>query len=241
MPRHDPDFISHLEELRRRLLFCLIIFGILAITAYFFSHQILDFLIEPLRRHQETALYFHKPYEAFATHLKAAGLTAVVLASPVLVTQLWLFIAPGLYAKEKQILFSLIVATALLFLVGILFAYSVVIPWGLHFLLAFQTDALKPLLGVGAYFSFLTGMMIAFGLLFDFPIVLLGLVRLGVIQTEVLKKSRKIAIVLIFIAAAILTPSPDPISQLFLAVPLLGLFEISLFLAVWAEKRFPRT
>jgi sec-independent protein translocase protein TatC len=116
-------------------------------------------------------------------------------------------------------------------LAGAAFAYGVVIPWGLHFLLSFQTEGMKPLLGVGPYFSFLIGMILAFGVLFDFPIAIVGLVRLGVLQTARLKRGRRAVIVLILIASAVLTPSPDPVSQLLLAVPLLFLFEVSLFVA----------
>ncbi len=239
LPRHDSDFVSHLEELRRRLIVCLLTFGFAAAVAYFFSGDILDFLIEPLRRHQATELFFHKPYEAFLTHLKVAALTGIIVSSPVLMTQIWLFVAPGLYLHEKRILTALIFFSVLMFVAGAAFAYWIVIPWGLHFLLSFQTEALRPLLGVGPYFGFLTGMMLALGILFDFPVLILGLVRLGILSAATLAGARKMAVVSIFILAAILTPSPDPFSQLLMALPLLALFEFSVALARWMEGRTP--
>jgi len=236
-PKHEQDFVSHLEELRRRLIVSILAFFAVAIVAYFFSHQILDFLIAPLRRHQDVDLFFHKPYEAFLTHLKVAALTGIVFSSPVFLTQLWLFIAPGLFDKEKKISIPLILISIVLFCAGALFAYTLVIPFGLHFLLSFQTESLKPLLGIGPYFSFLIGMILAFGVLFDFPVFLIGLIQLGVVSTATVARSRKVIILMIFIVAAILTPSPDPISQLLLAGPLLILFEVSLVISRFIERR----
>lgn len=237
LPKREENFVFHLEEFRRRVLLCLTVFSVAAVFCYFFSRDLLEFLIAPLTRYQEAELIFQKPYEAFLTHLKAAALAGFFIASPVLFFQLWLFIAPGLYEKEKKTVLPFIFVTVLLFLAGAYFAYAVVIPWGLYFLLSFQTESLKPLLSLGAYFSFLMGMLLAFGILFDFPIVIVGLVRLGVVSTDALKKTRKVIIVILFILAAILTPSPDPISQLLLALPLLLLFEISLLVARWGEKK----
>ena len=131
----------------------------------------------------------------------------------------------------------IIVVSLLLFLCGMCFAYYLVIPLGLHFLLSFQTESLRPLLAIGPYFSFLIGMILAFGVLFDFPVFVVGLVQLGITDSRTLSKARKTIIVCIFIAAAILTPSPDPVSQLLLAVPLLVLFEISLLIAKRIERR----
>jgi len=233
----DPDFVAHLEELRRRLLIALIAFAIVTVASYFFSRQLLDLLIEPLRRYQDVELFFHKPYEAFLIHLKVAALSGILISSPVFITQLWLFISPGLYTHEKKIVIPLILISILMFLTGAAFAYGIVIPWGLHFLLSFQTEGMKPLLGVGPYFSFLIGMILAFGVLFDFPIAIVGLVRLGVLQTARLKRGRRTVIVLILIASAVLTPSPDPVSQLLLAVPLLFLFELSLLVAGKIEAK----
>ena len=232
------DFIPHLEELRRRLITCIIVFSAASVLAYFFSRPILEFLTHSLRESPYPAqLIFQRPYEAFMIHIKVAAFTGFLISSPVLLSQLWLFIAPGLYEKEKKIFLPIMSISIGLFWVGVLFAYFLIVPWTLQFLLGFQTETIKPLLSVGAYFSFLSGMLIAFGILFDFPVFMVGLVELGVVKTKTLAASRKIIIVLIFIAAAVLTPSPDPVSQVLLALPLVALFEISLFIAAAREKK----
>ncbi len=230
------DYVSHFEELRRRLLTALAVWALASLACWFFSHQLIEFLTEPLRRFRETQLFFDKPYEAFLTHLKAAMLCGLIISSPVILTQIWFFVAPGLYPGEKKILLPLAGASVLLFLAGVFFAYAVAVPWGLGFLLEFQTASLRPLIGIGPYFSFLTGMILAFGLLFDFPVFVVGLVRLGVVSVQTLEGLRRPIIVILFVVAAILTPSPDPVSQMILALPLWLLFEVSLRVARRSEK-----
>lgn len=223
--------------MRRRLIVCLVSFFLATVVCYFFSSPIIEFLIRPLRTHNHAQLFFQKPYEAFFTHIKVAGLAGFLVSLPVIFTQLWLFVTPALYQKEKKIVFPLILISVLLFLCGAFFAYAVVIPWGLYFLLSFQSESLQPLLTLTPYFSFLFGMLLSFGFLFDFPVVLIGLVHFGVLKTRTLAQARRVVIVLIFVLAAILTPSPDPISQLMMAVPLLVLFEISLLFGRFVEKK----
>ncbi|MBI3306957.1 MAG: twin-arginine translocase subunit TatC [Candidatus Omnitrophica bacterium] len=240
MPKLDasvsPDFVSHLEELRRRLLASLIFFAVAGTVAYFFSNPLIEFFSLPLKEQNNVQLFFQKPFEAFMVHLKIAALTGVVVSSPFLLAQIWFFITPGLYEKEKKVFLPLILVSTVLFLIGVTFAYTLVVPWGLHFLLSYQTENLKPLLGIGPYFSFLTGMLLAFGFLFDFPVFIVGLVKLGIIRTKTLAKSRRAVVVIIFILSAVLTPSPDPATQVLLAVPLMALFEISLWVARLFEK-----
>jgi sec-independent protein translocase protein TatC len=237
MDNSDQGFLEHLEELRKRLLVSLAAIGICAIVAYFFSGPFIDFLILPLRKFTAAELYFQTPYEAFLAHLKVSFLAGVLLSSPVFLTQLWLFVSPGLYPHEKRAAIPLIFVSIVLFLLGAAFAFWILIPLGLRFLLAFQTEALKPLLGIGPYFSFLIGMILACGIVFDLPIVVLGLVRVGILNSEKLKKSRKGVIVLIFVLAAVLTPSPDVVSQVLLAVPLLLLYEGCIWAAKWVRKK----
>lgn len=234
----EADFISHLEELRRRLLVALAAFVAASIACYFFSDSLLLFLTLPLDRTAGgTALYFQTPYEALMIRLKVAALAGLVVSCPVLFAEAWFFVSPGLYPHEKRPATFLALASVVLFLAGGVFAYAAVVPFSLNFFLSFQTDQIRPLLGIKPYFSFLTGMLLAFGILFDFPVVLIGLVHLGVVRSKVLAKSRKIIMVLIFVAAAVLTPSPDPVSQILLALPLAVLFEASLALARFFEKK----
>lgn len=235
-PPKEESFLDHLEELRRRIVFSLAAVALLAVAAYFFSKPLLQFLTLPLRRFTDAQLYFHTPAEAFLVHLAVAGLAGVVLASPVLLTQLWFFAAPGLYHREKQIVFPLIWVSVLLFLAGAAFGFWVLVPLGLQFFISFETESLRPLLGIGPYFSFLTGMVLASGIIFDAPVVVLGLVKLGVLDRGKLVRSRKIIIVLIFVIAAVLTP-PDPGSQILLAIPLWALFELCVLCARCFEKK----
>lgn len=231
-----PHFLNHLEEFRRRLIICLIALAVSSFICFFFSRQILDFLTLPLRKHQEVSLYFQTPYEAFMVHVKAAFSAGILFSVPVWMTQLWHFIAPGLYEKERRAMTPLIFCSLGLFLAGCAFAYYLVVPAGLDFLLAFSSDTLKPMLTVGPYVSFFLGMILACGALFDFPIVMIGLVTLGVASTDSMAKARKMAIVIIFVVAAVVTPSPDPFSQLLLAIPLWIFFEVSLVICRRFEK-----
>lgn len=233
----SPEFISHLEELRKRLIISLVAFAAISIGAYFFSHQIIDFLIVPLERAGNPRLYFHKPYEAFMVHIGAAALAGFVLSAPVYLTQLWIFVAPALYQHEKKIFMGVLAGSLVLFSLGAVFAYYVMVPWGIAFLMEFRTDRLEPLIGAGPYFSFLSGMVMSFAVLFDLPLLVIGLTKMGVTSSKTLATSRKIILILILITAAVLTPSPDPVSQLCLAIPLYLLFEVSLLVSAVVEKK----
>lgn len=213
---------------------------IFSFASYFFSKPLLEFLTLPLRQFGETALYFQSPYEAFLAHLKVSLLAGTLAAAPVFLIELWLFIAPGLHRREKKALFFLLSVSVLLFLIGAAFAFWILVPWGLRFFLGFQTYTLRPLLGIGPYFSFLAGMVLACGIAFDLPVVLLGLVGAGILKKEALRRSRKSVIVSLFILAAVLTPSTDPASQILLTLPLLLLYEACVLGAGWIEKRKKR-
>lgn len=230
------DFLNHLEEFRRRLIISLLALAGATFICFFFSRQILDILSLPLLKHPEVSLYFQTPYEAFIVNVKAAVTAGVILSLPVWMIQVWHFIAPGLYEKERRAMIPLIFCSLALFLLGCAFAYYLVVPAGLDFLLAFGSQTLKPMLTVGPYVSFFLGMILACGALFDFPVVMIGLVKMGVVTTDAMAKARKAAIVIIFIVAAVVTPSPDPFSQLLLAIPLWVFFEISLVICRRFEK-----
>ena len=230
------QFLDHLEEFRRRLIICLVALTLATTVSFFLSRQILDFLTLPLLKHQEASLYFQTPYEAFMVHVKAALMTGILVSLPIWMTQLWYFVTPGLYEKERRALTPLIFCSFALFLLGCAFAYYLIIPAGLNFLLAFGSQSLKPMLTVGPYVSFFLGMILACGALFDFPVIMIGLVKLGVVSTNSMAKARKTIIVIIFVIAAIVTPSPDPFSQLLLAIPLWIFFEASLVICRRFEK-----
>lgn len=231
------EFVSHLEELRKRLIISLCAFSLAAAVSYFFSGTLIDLLIAPLRSHRNAQLIFQTPYEAFLIHIKVAALCGLVISLPILFIQFWLFVAPGLYQKEKKTVLPLALSSVVLFLFGAAFAYFLIVPVGLDFLLSFETESMRPLLAIAPYFEFLFGMILAFGIMFDFPVILLGLAKMGIVNSRGLAKARKFIVLAIFVLAAVLTPSPDPVSQLLLAIPLLALFEVSVIICRWVEKK----
>ncbi|MBI4550019.1 MAG: twin-arginine translocase subunit TatC [Candidatus Omnitrophica bacterium] len=230
------EWTAHLEELRRRLFVILAALAAASLVAFFFSDPIFHALTRPIRVFEEK-LYFLSPYEAFLVKLKVSLFAGVVLSSPVIFAQIWLFVAPGLYEREKKLVLLSACWTALCFAAGIVFAYFLVAPFALKFFLGFQTPDLRPLISIREYISFLTALLISFGAAFVFPVFLLLLVQLGILEASTLARQRRLAVVVIFVASAMLTPSTDILSQLLLAVPLILLFEGSLFFARRIERR----
>ena len=228
-------FWAHLEELRKRLIFCILTVSVLAVACYFFSSEILSFLTRPLSSISQKA-YFLSPYDAFVVKLQISFWTAVFLASPLLLTEVWLFIAPGLYEKEKRFFSIFLLTSIVLFLIGLSLGVFFVVPATLNFFLAFSTPELQPLISIDKYLSMVAWMALAFGLASETPIFLVGLVRFKVLSLDQLKSMRKYVIVGIFVFAAVVTPSPDPFSQCLLAIPLWLLFELSLIATRFLER-----
>ncbi|RJQ51279.1 MAG: twin-arginine translocase subunit TatC [Desulfobacteraceae bacterium] len=222
-------FTAHLEELRNRLIKSFIAIAIGFAVSYGFKEKLFDILARPLiqvMREGDTLIFTGLP-EAFFTYLKVAFLSGVLLASPVLFYQFWMFIAPGLYRKERQLLVPILVLSTFFFAAGALFGYFIVFPFGFKFFLGFATETIRPLPSMKAYLSFSAKLLLAFGFIFELPLVLIFLARLGIVSVDFLKKNRKYAILLAFIVGAILTP-PDVITQILMALPLITLYEISI-------------
>lgn len=231
---------THLQELRKRLVLSFIAVGAGFALCYAFSESIFDILSAPLLKMMPTggSLIFTSVAEAFFTYMKVAFISGLILASPFVLYQIWAFVAPGLYRHEKKYVIPFVLAGSFFFAIGILFAYYVALPVGFKFLLGFATDFIKPLPSMKEYLSFSIKFLLAFGLVFEFPVVLVLLVRIGVVDAKTLAKQRKYAILLIFIFAAILTP-PDIISQLIVALPMIGLYELSILLSKLFGKKSP--
>jgi len=231
---------THLQELRRRLVLSFIAVGAGFALCYAFSESIFDILSAPLLKMMPTggSLIFTSVAEAFFTYMKVAFISGLILASPFVLYQIWAFVAPGLYRHEKKYVIPFVLAGSFFFAIGILFAYYVALPVGFKFLLGFATDFIKPLPSMKEYLSFSIKFLLAFGLVFEFPVVLVLLVRIGVVDAKTLAKQRKYAILLIFIFAAILTP-PDIVSQLIVALPMIGLYELSILLSKLFGKKSP--
>lgn len=232
-------FSQHLEELRKRLIICFAAVGIGFLISYFFKEQILEWLMSPLLQalpKGEDRLIYTAPHEAFVTYLKVAFIAGVGLASPVVIYQLWRFIAPGLYHHEKRYILPIVLFSTVFFVGGALFGYFIVFPFGFQFFVSFANDYIAPMISTREFTSFATRLLLAFGLVFEMPIVAFFLGRLGIVSAEFMKKQRKYAILVIFIVAAVLTP-PDVLSQVLMALPLLVLYEISLWIvAIFGKK-----
>jgi len=231
-------FTGHLEELRRRLIVCFIAVAIGFAVCYGFKEWLFQILVAPLAKvmGEGDSLIFTGLPEAFFTYLKVAFLAGLMLAAPVIFYQFWMFVSPGLYRKERRLLFPIIFLSSFFFVGGALFGYFIVFPWGFKFFLGFATETIRPLPSMKEYLSFSSKMLIAFGLVFELPLVLTFMSRLGLVSVEFLKKNRKYALLLFFVGAAILTP-PDVITQIMMALPLMLLYEVSIIGArIFARK-----
>jgi sec-independent protein translocase protein TatC len=232
-------FTAHLEELRSRLIKCFIAVGVGFVLCYGFKEQLFKILTAPLMavmKSGETLIYTNLP-EAFFTFLKAAFLSGLMVASPIIIYQFWMFVAPGLYQKERRMLLPIIFLSSLFFIGGALFGYYIVFPWGFKFFLGFASETIKPLPSMKEYLSFSSKLLLAFGLVFELPLVLTFLAKLGLVSVDFLKKNRKYAILIFFAGAAILTP-PDVVTQVMMALPLMVLYEISILGArIFGKKK----
>ncbi len=233
-------FTAHLEELRSRLIKASIAVAAGFLLSYAFKEQIFDILTAPLMRvmpHGDHLIYTNLP-EAFFTFLKTAFFTGIMLASPVILYQFWMFVAPGLYDREKRMALPILLLSVLFFGGGILFGYFIVFPFGFKFFVGFASETVRPMPSMREYLSFASKLLLAFGLVFEMPMVITFLARLGLVSADLLRKFRRYAILIFFIAAAILTP-PDVISQILMALPMMLLYEVSILGArIFGRKRF---
>ena len=241
------SFTSHFVELRSRLLNSLIFILIVFVASYFFAEEIYNFLVEPYAeavkdKPNSRRLIFTALHETFITYIKVAFFSAIFLGSPVLLIQIYKFIAPGLYKNEKKAILPYLVSTPILFLFGGLLVYYLVMPLAIKFFLSFETLGSSTTLPiqleakVNEYLSLIMRLIFAFGISFQLPILLNLLARIGVVNSDYLRSRRRFVIVIIFALAAILTP-PDPITQVGLAIPLLLLYELSIFTVSFTENK----
>ena len=243
----ETSFVEHLTELRSRLVKSIIYLFIFFIVCYFFAENIYSFLLSPYadavknddlsRRMIFTALH-----ETFITYLKVAFFAAMFISSPIFLTQIWKFVAPGLYKNERKTLLPYLIATPTLFLLGGMLVYYLIMPLAIKFFLSFETPAqinslpIQLEAKVNEYLSLIMRLIFAFGISFQLPVLLSLLARVGFIDSKYLKKRRKYVIVIIFAVAAVLTP-PDPITQIGLGIPLLILYELSILSVSLIEKK----
>jgi sec-independent protein translocase protein TatC len=224
-------FLDHLEELRKRILYSLVALGVAAIVGFVFSQRVLGLLTRLV-----PSLVFLAPSEAFVVQLKVALVTGLFLASPVIFYQFWRFVRPALQKHEVKYIASAVVVCSVLFVAGVAFAYLVVVPIAMKFLLSFETPKLHAMISINEFVGTVGAFLLACGIVFQIPVIIFFLTKLGVVTPKLLMKSQRIAIVLIFIVAAILSP-PDVFSQVLMAIPLFVLFELGVLASFLAKPR----
>ena len=251
---------EHLGELRKRILISLAALFVTFVVAFNFSEDIfkaimfpikysLDFSVRemyvrfvPQDKLQNMKLVFLAPAEAFWMHLKVSFFAGLLLALPVIFHQLWKFISPGLLPKEKKYVLPFIFSTTGLFLMGSAFCFFIVLPFAIGFLLTYKVgDFLMPMLSVGQYVDFCLKFILAFGAIFELPVLIIFLARMGIVTPQGLARNRKYAVLIAFIAAGILTPTPDAFNQTLMAVPIIALYEVGIWLSyLFVKKKVKR-
>lgn len=236
---------EHLVELRKRIFVSLISVMIAFGVCFYFSEHIFRMLTLPIRavlkfslekpfisyQASETPalnLVFLAPAEALWMHFKISLVSGIIITSPIIFFEIWRFVAPGLLQKEKRYALPFIIISTSLFLIGALFCFIVVLPFAMNFLLTYKTENIKPMLSVGNYMDFCLKFILAFGAVFELPVVIVFLTRMGFVTTEFLSKNRKYAVLIAFVIAAVLTPTPDAFNQTLMAVPIILLYEVGI-------------
>jgi sec-independent protein translocase protein TatC len=239
----EMPFLDHLEELRWRILWSLLAFVGAFLLAFYLTTKfdVILLLQEPIRPYLEgRRLIVTHPADSFRLTLSVSLWMGVVLAAPVILYQLWAFLAPALYAHEKKVVIPVFFFGTVLFLCGIALSYFVILPITLRFLFALQAASLDMFISAREYFGFAIAMSLALGAVFELPIVIIGLTAVGVVTPRFLQKFRRYAVVLCLATSAIITPGGDPLSLLLLALPLYGLYEVSVVASAIVHRRRTR-
>lgn len=246
----------HLGELRKRLVVSLLALLVTFVGSFYYSEEIFGLVMFPLKydldfsfqsidlsfvpkdKLQNTKLVFLAPAEAFWMNIKVSIVSGLMLALPVIFHQLWLFIAPGLLPKERKYVLPFIFSATGLFLAGSAFCFFIVLPFALSFLLTYKVgDFMMPMLSAGQYVDFCLKFILAFGAVFELPIVILFLTKMGIVSPKTLAKNRKYAVLIAFVLAAVLSPTPDAFNQTLMAVPILLLYEVGIWLSYLVVRR----
>jgi len=229
-------FMEHLKELRNRILYSAISVALGLVVGMIFGNQILELLIKPAGKIDLVAL---KLIENVSVYFQVSLMSGVILAMPSLVYQLFAFVAPGLTPREKRTILTILPAIVFMFLLGVAFAYFIAMPAALNFLYHFNSGIAKPMISLENYISFVTRILLVIGLVFETPLIIMALARLGVVSPKWLAARRKWWVIVAFVIAAIVTPTPDPVNQTIVAVPLILLLELGILLArlVYKKKR----
>lgn len=237
---------AHLAELRKRIVISSVVLLITFVVLFNFSEYLFEFLTFPLKSEMKidftdpylhikekpaVALVFLAPAEAFWMHMKVSFVASFIVALPLIFYQIWKFISPGLMSNEKKYLIPFLLVSTTLFLVGALFCFVIILPFAMTFLLGYKTGTLSPMISVGSYVDFCLKFIVAFGAVFELPLVIIFLTKFGIVSPDSLAKHRKYAVLFSFVAAAALTPTPDAFNQILMSIPIILLYEIGILLS----------
>ncbi|MBP1764812.1 MAG: tatC [Firmicutes bacterium] len=226
------SLISHLQELRKRLIIMIIAVVVCSTACYFYATELVHLITAPAGK-----LYYMNPAEAFFSYLKVSFFAGFLLALPVVLYEVWAFVVPALTSKERTATIILVPTSVLLFFVGIIFSYYLVLPAGIKFFMGFATDDLQPLFSLGQYLSFVISFLLPFGFIFELPLFILVLAKVGIINSKMLAAKRKVVLVMTFVIGAVISPTPDVFSQTMIAVPMLVLYEISILVVKYLLRK----
>ncbi len=233
--KKSPDemtFLEHLEDLRKRLWYSFVALFITVIPCWVFSKQVFEILSRPVTQYlpEGMKMAFTSLTAPFMLYIKVSVLTAIFLTSPFIFLQIWYFIAPGLYQKEKKYVFPFVVFTTVFFLAGAAFGYFVMFPWACRFFLNLGSD-FTPVLTVDTYFGFSLKLLLGIALVFELPTLVFFLSKLGIVTSRWMIRNFKYAVLAVFVIAAVITPTPDMVTQSILAVPMLALYGLGILIA----------
>jgi sec-independent protein translocase protein TatC len=233
----EMGFLGHLEELRKRIFYSVLFIALGCVISGIFIDDLMNFALLMPATNASLTLQNLRPFGQLFLYFKIILIVGIIIASPMILYQVWRFIAPGLYTKERQWARWITFYTSICFFSGVLFAYFVIIPGMLSFASNFGTEKIKNIIDINEYFSYISMMLLASGLVFEMPVVTYILAKFGLITAKFMRKYRRHSIIVILIIAAVITPTPDPINQLIFAAPLFILYEISIFIAMVAETK----
>ncbi|HWR43358.1 twin-arginine translocase subunit TatC [Sporomusa sp.] len=231
-PQSGMSLIGHLEELRRRIIVMIAAIAVGSLICYFYAAEITGLITAPAGK-----LYYMNPAEAFFTYLKVSFFAGFLLALPVVMYQLWAFIMPAMTNNERTAGIFLVPASIVLFFIGLVFSYYLVLPAGIKFFMGFATENLQPMFSISQYLSFVISFLLPFGFIFELPLFILVMARVGIIGSAFLAAKRKMVFVMSFVIGAVISPTPDVFSQTMVAVPMILLYEISLLIVKYILRK----
>ena len=226
------SIIAHLTELRKRLIRSLIAIGVGSCIAYYFIEDIMHLLTGPAGK-----LYYMQPAEAFFTYIKVAIFVGFLIALPIVLYQIWRFVLPALIGMERYLLSVIVPVSLILFLAGIAFSFFLVLPAAVKFLVGFSTQELQPMFSIKQYFDFVIAFLLPFGFIFELPLAIILLAKVGIVSSKFLAKQQRIVIFLTFVIGAVISPTPDIFSQCMIAIPMILLYEIGYIIVRFGMKK----